>query len=162
MGLIVWVGVMIVIFVVLTFLKGFETGTLEEMQSEKVTTLNQIDGLGVVHDDYYTLAYKTTVLDIIRTQQYRPSIIGAYVDSKIDPKATINMYSFTAAGELILQIDAPSYLVAVRIWNALLEDKSVILQLNLNSFSEGDDGTVSFQLKGILNLKELYARNAKQ
>lgn len=162
MGLIVWVGVMIVIFVVLTFMKGFETGTVEEMQSQKVTILNQIDGLGQVQDDYYTLAYKTAVLDVIRTQQYRPSIVGTYIDSKIDPRANINMYSFTAAGELIVQLEAPSYLIAVRIWNSLLEDKAIITQLNLNSFSEDlQTGKVSFQLKGFLNLSELYAQNGQ-
>lgn len=160
-GLLIWFGIMIITFVVLLFNRGFEIGTVEELQSTKTSTINKIAGLGNLHDDYYTLSYKTSVLQNIKTQQYTPSVIGEYIDSKIDKKSIVQNYNFDASGNLTIQLESASYLEAVKIWNSLLQDKKIISELNLNTFSEDTAGRVQFQLKGQLNLQELYARNAK-
>lgn len=161
MGLILWAGIMIVVFVILFLTHGIETGTEKELQSQKAIAINKLNEISALSDSYYSLAYKTTVLDVVRTQQYKPSVVGDYIDSKLGPDAIVNSYNFDSSGSLLIQLEAPNYLVAVRIWNALLEDKKIITELNLNAFAEDDKDHVSFQLKGKLNLDELYALNGK-
>ena len=60
--LVVWVGLLIVIFVALFFNKSLENGRLKETESQKTQVLTDIQSLGQTADDYYTLAYKTLVL----------------------------------------------------------------------------------------------------
>lgn len=161
MGLILWGGVMIVIFVILFLVRGIETGTEKELLSQKSIAINRLNEISALSDSYYSLAYKTTVLDVVRTQQYKPSVVGDYIDSKLGDSVTINSYNFDSSGSLLIQLDAPNYLTAVRIWNSLLEDKKIITELNLNSFSENPKEEVSFQLKGVLNLDALYELNGE-
>jgi hypothetical protein len=161
-GLIVWAGIMIVIFVVLFFNRGLETGNTKELETSKLSLLNRIQGLGQLQYDFYTLAYKTQVLENISTEQYTPSVISKYIDSKIDNKTKIKNYNFDSTGAINIQLESDSYITAVRVWNALLEDKKVITELNLNSFGSAEDGKVQFQLRGNLNLEELYAENGRK
>lgn len=154
--LVVWVGVLIVIFVALFFNQSLENGRLREAESDKAILLNQIQELGQTHDDYYTLAYKTLVLSRIRTEQYVPSTIGDYIKSKIEGNGKVLQYYFDAKGELRLQIESKSYYSAVRIWHDLLKDNTIMSELNLTSFAQDSKGLVIFQLKGKLNLDELY------
>ena len=161
-GVIFWMGILIVIFVILFLIRGLESGTLEELESSRATAVNRIAALGQVHDDYYTLAYKTSVLDVVRTKQYRPSVLGNYVDSKIGNRAKILGYGFDATGFVSLQIEADNFISAMRIWNDLLTDKQILVGLDLKSFSTDKSGKVQFQLRGQLNLEALYARNAEQ
>ncbi len=159
LGVILWCGVMVVIFVILFFVKGLETGTVRELESQKSIEINKIIGLNPLTDDYYTLAYKTNVLNYVKTKQYKPTVIQNYIDSKLDTTVTISQYSFDAEGNIALQLTAPSYLSAMRIWHSLLEDKDVIVELTLNSFSQDSLQSVTFQLRGRLNLEALYKKN---
>ncbi|MFZ6021870.1 MAG: hypothetical protein ACOYT9_00165 [Patescibacteria group bacterium] len=154
--LVVWIGILVVIFVVLFFNKSLENGRLREAESDKAQLLNQIQQLGQTHDDYYTLAYKSLVLSRIKTEQYVPSTIGDYIKEEIEGNGRVMQYYFDAKGEVRLQIESPSYYSAVRIWHDLLKDRTIMSELNLTSFSQGKDGVVQFQLKGNLNLDELY------
>lgn len=154
--LVVWIGVLIVIFVGLFFNQSLENGRLKEAESEKAVLLNKIQQLGQTHDDYYTLAYKALVLSRIKTEQYVPSTIGDYIKEKIENNGSVDQYYFDAKGEIRLQIETKSYFSAVTIWHDLLKDKSIMQELNLTSFNQEVTGNVSFQLKGKLNLDELY------
>ena len=153
---VVWVGILITIFVVLFFNQGLENGRLKEAESQKAVLLNKIQGLGKVNDDYYTLAYKTLVLSRIKTEQYVPSTIGDYIKNKVEDRGQVQQYYFDAKGEVRLQVDSKSYYQAVRVWHDLLKDKSIMTELNLSSFGQSPNGQVSFQLKGTLNLDQLY------
>ncbi|MCC7304202.1 hypothetical protein IT418_02190 [bacterium] len=155
--LVVWIGVLIVIFVGLFFNKSLENGRLRDAESERALLLNKIQQLGQTHDDYYTLAYKSLVLSRIKTEQYIPSTIGDYIKEKVEKKGKVSQYYFDAKGEVRLQIETDSYYSAVKIWHDLLKDKSIMRELNLTAFSQSNQGKVQFQLKGILNLDELYA-----
>lgn len=159
---VLWIGIMLAIFVMLFFSRGIENGTVKELETKKMLTLNKISGLGQLQDDYYTLAYKTTVLSQIRTQQYLPSALGIYIDRKAGDTAKILSYYFDAEGTIRVNMESDSYLSAVRLWHSLLEDKTVMTELNLSSFSQ-DTKTkkVQFQLQGKLNLTELYAKNGQ-
>lgn len=160
-GIILWIGILIFIFVVVFSIRSFEGGIVTQLESEKAVAINKIQGLGKLQDDYYTLAYKTSVLDQVKTKQYKPSIIGNYVDSKINGKATVSDYRFDASGNVSLQLQTKSYLDAARLWNDLLSDKKILTELNLSSFSQDAKSNVTFELKGKLNLEELYARDTK-
>jgi len=157
-GLIIWGAIIVVVFVILFLVKGVETGTVRELESQKTIESNRIVGLNPLTDDYYTLAYKTSVLNYVKTQQYKPTVIEKYIDKQLADKATISQYSFDSAGNISLGLTAPSYLEAMRIWDLLLRDKTVFNELSLNSFSQDESGIV-FQLKGRLNLTELYKQN---
>jgi len=157
----VWVGVLTAIFVLLFFYRGLENGRLKETENEKTVVLGKISALGPVQDDYYTLAYKSIVLSNVKTEQYIPSTIGDYIRSNIENRGVIYQYRFNADGEVQLQVKTNSYHTAVQIWHDLLKDKSIMSELNLNSFSRDDDGQVFFQLKGTLNLEELYRENGR-
>ncbi len=154
--LIVWGGVLLVIFVGLFFNKSLENGRLKDAESQKTVLLSKIQQLGPKQDDYYTLAYKALVLSRIKTEQYVPSTIGDYIKTKIEGNGKVAQYYFDAKGEVRLQIETNSYYSAVRIWHDLLKDKSIMQELNLTSFNRNSDGVVTFQLKGLLNLDELY------
>lgn len=155
----VWVGLLIVVFVALFFNRSLESGRLKEVESDKARLLSDIQGLGQVSDDYYTLAYKTLVLSRIKVEQYIPSTIGEYIKERIEGKGTVKQYYFDADGGVRLQIETKSYYSAVRIWHELIKEKNVMSELNLTSFSQDPKGAVSFQLSGTLNLDELYAQN---
>ncbi|WKZ23974.1 MAG: hypothetical protein QY312_04410 [Candidatus Dojkabacteria bacterium] len=154
--MVVWIGVLIVIFVGLFFNKSLENSRLKEVENERTRTLNQIQQLADTHDDYYTLAYKSLVLSRIKTEQYVPSTIGEYIKENIEQDGKVSQYYFDAQGDIRVQIVAKSYYSAVWIWHQLLKDKDVVQELNLTSFSLGEEGEVSFQLRGKLNLEELY------
>ncbi|EKD64052.1 MAG: hypothetical protein ACD_51C00087G0001 [uncultured bacterium] len=157
--LVVWVGLLIVIFVALFFNKSLENGRLKETESQKTQVLTDIQSLGQTADDYYTLAYKTLVLSRIKTEQYVPSTIGDYVKERIEGTGVVKQYYFDAKGGIRLQIETNSYYSAVRIWHELIKEKNVMTELNLTSFSQDTKGAVSFQLSGTLNLEELYAQH---
>jgi len=154
--LLVWLGILVVVFVFLFFNESLENGKLRDAESQKTTLLSQISELGQIHDEYYTLAYKTLVLSRIKTDQYVPSTIGNYVKEKIEGTGKVEQYYFDAKGVVRLQIETTSYFTAVKIWHELLKDKTVMTELNLTSFSQDAKGKVSFQLTGTLNLAELY------
>lgn len=156
---VVWVGILITIFVVLFLNQGVENGRLKDAKTQRTVLLNKIEALGQTHDDYYTLAYKSLVLSRIKTEQYVPSVIGDYVKEKLEDKGEVHMYMFNAKGDISLQIKTDSYYKAVLIWHALLKDKTVFSELNLQAFAQNSKGEVSFQLKGQLNLAELYQQN---
>lgn len=154
--LVVWIGILILIFVALFFNQSLENGRLKEAETSKSLLLNDIQKLGETQDDYYTLAYKTLVLSRIKTDQYVPSTIGDYIKEKIEQNGKVQQYYFDAKGDVRLQIESNSYYSAVRIWHDLLKDNTIMSELNLTSFSEDKFGVVTFQLKGKLNLDELY------
>jgi hypothetical protein len=157
--LVVWVGILIVIFVVLFFNKGIENGKLKQAELDRTNLLSKVQTLGTTHDDYYTLAYKSIVLSRIKTEQYVPSTIGNYIRDKIEGGGTIAQYYFDAKGDIRLQIESGNYFAAVTIWHNLIKDKEVMTELNLTSFSQDPSGKVYFELRGTLNLDELYAQN---
>jgi hypothetical protein len=154
-----WVGILIVIFVVLFFNQALENSKLKDAEYNQNVLLKKITDLGVSHDDYYTLAYKSIVLSRIKTEQYIPSTIGDYVKQKVEVNGKINQYNFDAKGAIRLQIEAKSYFKAVTIWHDLLKDKNVMSELNLTSFGQSKDGIIVFELQGILNLNELYLQH---
>lgn len=156
----VWIGILVGIFVILFFYKGIEQRRLTEVENQKQRVINDIVALGTFHDDYYTLSYKTNVLSKIRTEQYIPSIIGDYIKENIENRGTVSQYRFDANGSISIYVTTDSYLTAVNIWHDLLKDKSIMSELNLTAFSKTEEGEVVFQLKGVLNLEELYNKNA--
>jgi hypothetical protein len=158
--LVVWVGILIVIFVVLFFNKGIENSRLRQAEADRTSLLSKITSLGEKHDDYYTLAYKSIVLTRVKTDQYIPSTIGSYIKQQIEAKGKISTYYFNAKGEIRLQIESDTYFKAVQIWHALIKDKNIMTELNLTSFSQDPKtGVVRYELQGLLNLDQLYQQN---
>lgn len=157
--IVVWLGILAMIFVMLFFNQAVQSGKLKEAEARRTNLLTKIGNLGSFHDEYYSLAYKTVILSRIKTEQYIPSVIGDYVKEKVASKATVQQYYFDANGEIRLSIEAPTFNSALLIWHDLLKDKTVMQELNLTSFGQDSEGKVAFQLKGVLNLNELYERN---
>lgn len=156
---VIWFGLLLTAFVIIYLYKSVEEGKLKQAETEKQQVIARIEALGSFHDQYYTLAYKSSVLSQIKTDQYYPSVISKYVEGKIANRAKIDNYYFDNEGNFRLIVTTKSFFMATKVWHELLQDKKIITSLNLNSFSPDKEGNVNFQLKGTLNLEELYARD---
>jgi|GEM_PF-2044623 len=161
----IWAAVTITSYVLLFFFNSYHKSRVQILEAQKKQLILDIENLGEQKDKFYDLTYRKSVLSKIKSTQYKPSVLRDYIDEKVKNMGKINKYEVNSYGSIEVYINSANYTDAVYIWHRLLEDKNIMKNLNLHSFSKGKnpDGTetVTFSLKGNLNVKEL-TRNHEQ
>lgn len=122
---------------------------------------NTLTEMNSVAGPFYTLAYKLGVYKYIKTGSYIPNPVVTYIKEKTPTGLSISSYTFFGDGGFEIACRATDFLVVVKFWDKLIQDKDRLESMQLKSMSvsnsptDTDYGEVTFTLRGEVNVDKL-------